>query len=340
MRNLSFLKLPQAGADTVIVFILILAVLILSLILIGLLREYLKTKKLREYFFKEAYERGLSEKEAQILWEYSIKLGRDPFLALEFKAPFEKVVDLYLKTDPEADEKLIQDMRSKLGFDYVPYFVPLVSTKDIELFQPAKLYTQTKESFEIALFDKDEKFMYWAVIDKKRIPNLTGQKVTISFVRKGDGIYKFEGVVEEVFVDNGKTVLKIPHTFELTRYQRREYTRVEVEIPVKIGVQLNEEVKWLKGEIVDISAGGAKVCISLSDYQTELQPMTSLTLSFILAGKQLNLKATVVNVYPRRHATCYGVKFEKIKPEEQKFIHDFVKKEQQKLAQLMVKNRG
>jgi len=340
MRDLSFLKLPQAGVDTIIVFILILAVLILSLILIGLLREYLRTKKLREYFFKEAYERGLSEKETQILWEYSIKLGRDPFLALEFKAPFEKVVDLYLKTDPNADEKLIQNMRSKLGFDYVPYFVPLVSTKDIELFQPAKLYTPTKESFEVALFDKDEKFMFWAVIDKKGIPNLVGQKVTISFVRKGDGIYKFEGIVEEMFTENGKTILKIPHTFELTRYQRREYTRVEVEIPVKVRVQIGEEIKWLKGEIVDISAGGAKVCISLSDYQTELQPMTNLTLSFVLAGKQFNLNATVVNVYPRRHTTCYGVKFEKIKPEEQKFIHDFVKKEQQKLAQLMVKNRG
>ncbi len=340
MRDLSFLKLPQAGIDTIITFILILAILILALILIGLLREYLKAKKLKEFFFKEAYERGLSDKEIQILWEYSLKLGRDPFLTLEFKAPFEKVVDLYLKTDPNADEKLVQDMRVKLGFDYVPYFVPLVSTKDIELFQPAKLYTQEKESFEIALFDKDEKYMYWAVIDKKGIPNILEQKVTISFVRKGDGIYKFEGTVEDMYTENGKTILKIPHTFELTRYQRREYTRVEVEIPVRVGIPVGEEIQWLKGEIVDISAGGAKVCIPLSESQTELQPMTQIILKFELAGKQLNLKSIVVNVYPRRHTTCYGVKYEGIKPEDQKFIHDFVKREQQKLAQLLVKNRG
>ena len=340
MRDLSFLKLPQASVDTVIIFILVLAVLILSLILIGLIREYIRKQKFRNYFFKEAFEKGLSEKEAQIIWEYSIKLGRDPFLALEFKAPFEKVVDLYLRTDPNADEKLVQDMRVKLGFDYVPYFVPLVSTKDIELFQPAKLYTKTKESFEIALFDKDEKFMYWAVIDKKNIPNLVGQQVTISFVRKGDGIYKFEGTVEDIYTESGKTILKIPHTFELTRYQRREYTRVEVEIPVKVGIKVEDKTEWIKGEIVDISAGGAKVCISLNEYESEIQPMTNLTLKFTLAGKELNLKATVVNVYPRRHTTCYGVKFEEIKPDEQKFIYDFVKKEQQKLAQLMVKNRG
>ncbi len=340
MRDLSFLKLPRAGIDTVITFILILAILILTLILLGLLREYLKTKKLKNYFFKEARDRGLTEQEAQILWDYSLKLGRDPFLTLEFKAPFEKVVDLYLKSDPNADEKIIQNMRIKLGFDYVPYFVPLVSTKDIELFQPAKLYTESKESFEVALFDKDEKYMYWAVIDKKGIPAVKGKKVTISFVRKGDGIYKFEGTVEDTYTENGKTILKIPHTFELTRYQRREYTRVEVEIPVKVGIPAGDKTEWLKGEIVDISAGGAKVCIPLSEYQQEIQPMTKLNLNFSLAGKEFNLKATVINVYPRRHTTCYGVKYEDIKPEDQKFIHDFVKKEQQKLAQILVKNRG
>ena len=340
MRDLSFLKLPQAGTNTVVVFLLILATFILFFILIGLVREFIKKKKLKAYFFKEAYDRGLTEKEAKILWEYSIKLGRDPFLSLEFKAPFEKVVDLYLQTDSNPDEKLVQDMRVKLGFDYVPYFVPLVSTKDIELFQPAKLYTESKEGFEIALFDKDERFMYWAVIDKRGIPRVVGQKVIISFVRKGDGIYKFEGTVEDVYSESGKVILKIPHTFEFTRYQRREYTRVEVEIPARVGIKIGDEVKWLTGEIVDISAGGAKVCISLSETQMEIQPMTELLLRFELAGRVFNLKTSVVNVYPRRHANCYGVKFEGIKPDEQKFIHDFVKKEQQKLAQLMVKNRG
>ena len=340
MRSLSFLKLPQAGVSTVIVFILVLTVFFLFLFLLGLIREYLRKKRLKEYFFKEAYDRGLTEKEAQILWDYSVKLGRDPFLTLEFKAPFEKVVDLYLNSDPNPDEKLVQDMRVKLGFDYVPYFVPIVSTKDIELFQPAKLYTEAKEGFEIALFDKDERYMFWAVIDKKRMPNIVGQKVTISFIRKGDGIYKFEGTVEDMFTENGKVILKIPHTFELTRYQRREYTRVEVEIPVRVGLKVGDEVKWLSGEIVDISAGGAKVCIPLSEAEFEIQPMSELLLKFELSGKPFNLRSTVVNVYPRRHTTCYGVKFEGIKPDQQKFIHDFVKKEQQKLAQLMVKNRG
>jgi c-di-GMP-binding flagellar brake protein YcgR len=311
MRDLSFLKFPAAGSNTVLLFILILLIFILFFILAGLLKEYLKRKNLKSSFFKEALERGLSEKEAQILWEYSLKLGRDPFLTLEFKAPFEKVVDLYLKEDPSPDEKIIQDMRIKLGFDYVPYFVPLVSTKDIELFQPAKLYLPDKSRYDVALFDKDERFMYWAIIEGSAPKELLGQRVTVSFVRKGDGIYKFESVVERTFVDNGKLILQMPHTFELTRYQRREYARIEVELPATVGIynKVADRVDWVSGEIVDISAGGAKVCISLQDLATELQPSTELILKFELDGRRFTLKASVVNVYPRRHTTCYGVKF-------------------------------
>ncbi|WP_456455807.1 flagellar brake protein [Thermovibrio sp.] len=341
MRDLSFLRIPTAKAETVLLFILIVIALILAFIFAGLVREFLRKKRLKESFFKEAFEKELTEEEAQILWEYSIKLGRDPFLALEFKAPFEKVVDLYLKESPNPNEELIKDMRMKLGFDYVPYFVPIVSTKDIDLFQPGKLYLPDGKKYEVALFDKDERFMYWAVIDRiTPAENLLGKKITISFIRKGDGIYKFEGEVLKTFTENGKLVIQIPHTFELSRFQRREYARVEVEIPTTITLKEREREERFTGEIVDISAGGAKVCIPLSELERELPPTEQLTLNFSLEGKSFNLKATIVNIYPRRHAICYGVKFENISPEEQKFIHDFVRKEQKKMAELALKNRG
>ncbi|MEO2083866.1 MAG: PilZ domain-containing protein [Desulfurobacteriaceae bacterium] len=343
MRSIDFLKFPKAETNTIMAFILIVLAIILFFILAGLIRNYIRTKYLRNSFFKEALERGLTEEEAQILWEYSQKLGRDPFLTLEFKAPFEKVVDLYLREDPSPREELVKEMREKLGFDYVPYFVPITSTKDIELFQPAKLYLPDKSSYEVALFDKDERFMYWAVIDENKRPRgIEGKPVTISFIRKGDGIYKFEGIVESTFIDNGKYILKIPHTFELTRYQRREHARVEVEIPVRFGFynKVQEEMVWTDGEIVDISAGGAKVCISLDKLGIELQPTTEVVLKFKLQDRPLHFKGVIVNVYPRRHANCYGIKFENIKPDDQSFIHNFVKKEQQKLAQLAVRNRG
>ncbi len=340
MRDLSFLRIPTAQGETILLFILLALAIILTLILIGLLREFLRKKRLKESFFKEAYERELTQEEAQILWEYSIKLGRDPFLALEFKAPFEKVVEIYLQESPNPKEELIKDMRIKLGFDYVPYFIPLVSTKDIDLFQSGKMYLPDGRKYEVALFDKDERFMYWAVIDKNTPrEELLGKKITISFIRKGDGIYKFEGEVVKTFTENGKLVVQIPHTFELSRYQRREYARVEVEIPTVITIKSKEGEIRINGEIVDISAGGTKVCISLSELERELPPTQQLNLEFSLEGRKFNLKATIVNIYQRRHATCYGTKFEDISPEEQKFIYDFVKKEQKKMVELALKNR-
>ncbi len=336
-------KLPSADYATFIIFALLIIAILLFFSLAGMVRVYIRNRKIKESFFREAIERGLTEEEAEILWTYSQKLGRDPFLSLEFKAPFEKVVDLYLKTDPDAKEELVTQMRQKLGFDYIPYFVPLTCTKDIELFQPAKLFLPGGQKADIALFDKDEKFMYWAIIDETPLPpTLAGETVKIQFIRKGDGIYTLEGRVEEIIRENGKNILKIPHTFELSRYQRREYARVEVELPASVGIYNKKEDKlvWIQAEIVDISAGGAKVCISLSTLNREIPQMSEILLSFTLNGKRFMLKGTVVNIYPRRNTNCYGIKFEDIKTEDQKFIHDFVKKEQQRLAQLMIKNRG
>jgi len=340
MGRLQFLKFPNPNAKTILIFMLVLVSFILFLFLLGLLREYYKKIRLKEYFLKEALEKGLTQEEAEILWKYSMELGRDPFLTLEFKAPFEKVVDLYLKLDPNASEEIVREMREKLGFDYVPYFVPIVSTKDIELFQTGKLYIEEGRAYEVSLFDKDEYYMYWAVIDRRKAPNLKGEKITISFIRKGDGIYKIEGTVVDMYEERGRQIIKIPHTFEFTRYQRREHARVEVELPAKVGIVQEGETEWIDGEIVDISAGGAKVCINLENYQKELKPLTEINLNFKLNGREFHLKAEVVNVYEYRHSNCYGVKFKEISPEEQKFIHDFVKKEQQRLAQLALKSRG
>ncbi|TCK03868.1 flagellar brake protein [Phorcysia thermohydrogeniphila] len=343
MQKLSFLKFPTAGANTLLIFVLLIVAFLLFIMLAGLIREYLKEKKLRISFFKEASEKGLTEEEATTLWTYSRKFGRDPFLALEFKAPFERVVDFYLKNAPNPKEELVQDMRMKLGFDYIPYFVPLTSTKDIELFQTAKLYISDKRRYEIALFDKDERYMYWTLLEPVAGgKELVGVEAKITFIRKGDGIYTFKEVIEKTSYENGKLILHMPHTFELTRYQRREYARVEVELAASVGIYDRKEgkTKWVSGEIVDISAGGAKVCIPLTELDTELSGMTEIILRFELNGHHFNQKATVVNVYPRRHTTCYGVKFEQIMPEEQKIIHDFVKREQQRLAQLAIRNKG
>jgi len=322
MNSLSILKFPSAEPASLASLAFGISALALLIVLGYLLLKYFKAKKAEKRFFEEASYRGLTGKEAGILWDYSLALGRDPFLSLEFKAPFEKVVDLYLSKAAAVNDPLVQEMRVKLGFDYVPYFVSLVTTKDLDLLQSARLYLPRGEALELVLTDKDERYMYWSVVGSSVPKGLVGSRATVSFVRKGDGIYKFEGLIEEV-QEGEQPVIKMPHTFRLTRYQRREYARIAVEVPVEVGLERDGSVVWLKGEVVDVSAGGAKVC--LPQELPELSPGTTVLLKFKLLDRDFSLKATVVNVYPRKHAVCYGVKFEDLRLEERKFLNDFVK---------------
>ncbi len=339
MGKFKILKFPSATTTSILIFIFSFLSFILFLFLVAVVKQYIKQKKLKSLFFKEAFEVGLSPEQANILWVYSERFGRDPFLTLEFKAPFEKVVDLYMNTDPDPKEELVSEMRTKLGFDVLPYFVPLTSTKDIEIFQTAKLYLPNNVSFDVALFEKDERFMYWAIVDMKPAVSLKqGEKVKISFIRKNDAVYSFEGQIIDTYYDNNKLILKIPHSFELSRYQRREHTRVEAEIKAELGIfdKTTGEIKWHSANIVDISVGGVKVC---PDFGTSLNlnPMDELIVEFELKGREFSIRSVVVNVYKRKTSTCYGIRFEKIKEVEQKIIFDFVKEQQQKLAAIVLR---
>jgi len=340
MRYIEYLKFPVASTGYIVLFFTLILLAALFILTVAFISSVYQKRKYKFSFMKEALEHGLTEKEAEILWTYSLKEGRDPFLALEFKAAFEKVVDLYLKEDPSPDENLVSEMREKLGFDVVPYFAPLVTTKDIELFQPAKVELPEDYSAEIVLFDKDEKYMYWAFADpfpKSRIK--VGDKVTITFLRRGDAIYKFTVPVEEVYEEKGRLIMKLPHTFTLTRYQRRNYARVEVDILCKLGVLTESGWKWYEGRLKDISVGGAKVCFPYGDDRPQVSVLSEVKIEFFLEGKPFSLNGTVVNEDLREKTLCVGIEFKDLKESDQQFIYKFVRKEQKRLAELYVRSR-
>ncbi|MBK3331835.1 PilZ domain-containing protein [Persephonella atlantica] len=330
----------RAATDTKTTELLILIFIILFLIVTFLFilnfRKALKAKFLKKLFMKTIKEKGLSEKAGDILWKYSTKLGRDPFLTLEVKASFEKAIDLYVQENPDYDEKLIQDTRKKLGFDFVPSFIPLSSTKDIDVFQSGRLTYQDK-TFNTSLYDKDERFMYWLLIDVSNPPDLKEKTVKIQFLRRDDAIYVMEGTVSEIITEGEKTVLKIPHHSELKRIQRRQYARIEVDMPVSVGriSENSSEVKWLEGNAKDISAGGMRICIPASQrIKFNLSIGTEIWLNFSLEGRDFQLKGTVVNILERKTTICYGIKFSNIKSKEETHIINFVKKQQQKMRNL------
>ncbi|WP_456395473.1 flagellar brake protein [Desulfurobacterium sp.] len=340
MRYLNYLKLPVASTSYVVVFLLLILFFALFLFTVAAVRKFMENRRYKASFFREALSKGLTEREAEILWEYSVKEGRDPFLTLEFKVAFEKVVNYYLSTVPDADEELVKSMRRKLGFDVIPFFVPLVSTKDIELFQPARIELPDGYSAEVTLFDKDERYMYWAFTNpfpKNRVRR--GDEVTFIFIKKADAIYKFTVPIEEIYEERDRIIIKVPHTFSLQRYQRRNFARVEVDILCKVGVSTDKGWKWYEGRLKDISGGGVRVCLPYDDGMPSISILTEVKLEFFLEGKHFSLNGNVVNEDLREKVLCFGVQFVDIKETDQQAILRFVKKEQKKLAELFVRNR-
>lgn len=306
-----------------------------------LFNRLLQRRQLRDRFFSFAQERGLSTGETGILWDYSNKTEVDPMLILEFKSPFEKVVDLYVKTDGNADEKLVQTMRKKLGFNNNFYFIPLSLTKDIELYQSAKVAIDGRRVVDAALYDKDEKYMHWLLLDIEHasiVPEKS--RIKITFLREGDAIYAFGSQIERIIQDRHKTIIKIPHTFELTRNQRRELSRASTDMPAFIGVaketEGDAEIIWYSGRIVDISAMGAKFRIPPEmneEYKIKLNE--ELEIKFEADKNQITSKAKIVSVGEEETATYIGLEFLDMKDALQGQIFKYVLNEQKKLVQFV-----
>lgn len=331
--------LSQTNINAIIFLILLIILIIITVMVISSTSKKMKKKYKYIEFEKFSKEKELTENQYRILWDYSEKLDRDPFLTLEFKSPFEKVIDLYMKENPNFDEELIKDMRKKLGFDYLPYFVPLTTTKDIELFQGGILRIRdTNMSAKVALYDKDEQYMYWVVLDVGSISISPGDVVKINFVRKSDAAYSVESQVAEVLEENGKYIIKVPHTFEFTRIQRREYPRVECDLDAYVGKKSGDKMEWISGKIMDISPSGARICVDPEQKSVLDGKVGSIVfLSFSILEKDIIQESEIVNIYEKQNIICYGVKFLGIKESVQRDIFDFVKKQQQHLAKLHAK---
>ncbi|MEZ0323728.1 MAG: PilZ domain-containing protein [Hydrogenothermaceae bacterium] len=329
-------KLSQIDLGAIIMLIVLIILMIVAVLSINYFSKRFREKYKYIEFEKFSKEKELSEKQYKILWDYSLKLGRDPFLALEFKSPFEKVIDIYIKENPNFDEELIKDMRKKLGFDHIPYFVPLTTTKDIDLFQGGILRIGENRIIKVALYDKDERYMYWIVTDDiNGLPVTSGDTVKINFVRKGDAAYIIEVPVEEISNDNGKIIIKAPHTFELIRVQRREYPRVETDLDCIIGKEVEEKTVWLEGKIIDISLSGARVCIPPEKKSIlNLKTGDQIYLQFDILNESIFQKSEVVNIYEKQKTLCYGLRFIDTKESVQRIIFDYVKRQQQALAKL------
>ncbi len=326
------------GDSTTTTLIVVLFFLALAIFFIAgfLLQKRLKAKHLRRYFETFAKERELTPQQIEILWHYSQQMERDPILVLEFKAPFEKVVDLYIHTDPHPDEELVRDMRKKLGFEVQSPYIPLITTKDIEIFQNGRMIFANNKAINVALYDKDERYMYWLAVDGDLPLSVhPGEVVKVVFVRQDDGIYSFEQPITEIAREGGKTIIKLPHTFDLNRIQRREYPRIKLDLPARLSFETSEGVVTIQGQLKDLSAGGARICVQKPlDNLKKIKYGDEVSLSFALDDTQLQIEAKVLERDIKPKAICLRTLFESIDDKIKDQILEYVQKEQLKIAQL------
>ncbi len=307
-------------------YINIALVVLVVLVIIGLavfaVLKYLENKNIYKEFERYAEERDLTPKEIKLLWKYSKKLSRDPLLALEFKSPFEKIINAYINSNSKYDEEMIKDIRKKLGFEVASTLQPITITKDIEIFQSGTLKTKAKNNYEVALYDKDEKYMYWMIFNVSNIPFdiKKGQRVKITFVRKDDANYLFESKILDAYLEKGKVIIKMPHTFDIHRLQRREIPRLKIEIKGTIRNKENLS-DWVVGEIHDLSPKGAKVCIDTKDKEKlNLLIDDKVEIQFILENKEFDLEGKVNNISEQRKTICYGIRIINIPKKDEEFI--------------------
>ncbi len=334
-------KHSQINIDFETIFF-ILAFITVIVIVFFIIKNLFGGNSEKNRFFKLAASKKLTKEEAEFLYRVSSKL-KDPALVLKLKPVFEKVIHTYISTHEDIDEDLIKRIREKLGFNKKSKYTPLISTKDIDILQKASItILKSMISLEAILHDKDERFMYWHLSDIDRIhPEFLDSDVDVSFIRYEDAVYKFSSYVESIYMDKGKVILKIPHSLNLTRIQRRKYARVSVSLSGKLGVLKKydndlEKLHWIDVEILNISAGGAYICLKKeNEKHISDEKVKSLTLKFKLESVTITSDIEIVRKKENEDFVCYGVKFSDISEKYQEIIYDYVRKKQIELKKIM-----
>ncbi|WP_461829708.1 flagellar brake protein [Aquifex sp.] len=316
---------PRELLILVVVFLLFS----LSIAIPFLYMKISRRRELKRIFFSHAKDYDLTQEEAELLWRYASKLPINPLLVFEKKVIFEKVVDEIVKKGEPEEIKMIPVIRMKLRYDTLPWFIPLSTTRDIDIYQTGTLIVGEYRT-EAYVYDKDEEYIYIALMSS--IPVKVGDKVKFFFVRENDARYSFEGEVEKIFSEAGRTVIALRHTDKITRIQLRESIRWKVEIPARF--RFGENLQALsqeeyEGIIEDISVRGVRLCYSGN---LPLKEGDFVLLDFSLRHhdfKGIIGRVMYKKVYERK--TCYGIKFEDITRKEEQIIEQFILEEQRKL---------
>ena len=239
---------------------LALGVLLLAWLAAARLRRKLaRGDELRQH----AAKLGLTPEQREGATSLARRHGADPLTFLTHLEVFERVtaqalagVEARAPQSPLAD--LIRGLRVALGFDRLPAFFPLLTTR--ELSRGLALDVAGLRG-EVARVDERG----FAVEVHGPLPASPGQTIALSLAHAREARYSPQCVLQEsAQVRPDLWVLVFAHDEAPARVQRRDYARVPTEGPVRLrlpapapgGRGRGEEVE---GRLVDVSAGGLQL---------------------------------------------------------------------------------
>jgi c-di-GMP-binding flagellar brake protein YcgR len=217
-----------------------------------------------------------------------------------FERCIDKSVQRTLGTSPLSsvindEDMVLSSIRKKLGYNFLPFEHPLVSSRNIEIGQSVSVFSNVNKQPSQAIHAivvMNQQFALRLKIECKpeEIPAYRqGEMLIVAFARQGDGIYGFD---MSVLSFDGGSNLELQHTFAMKRNQLRQFVRIEVNLPLKVRVvqTINEDDKPLQGKqfeakLVDISGGGLSFLLDRPLVPGEVVSMNFHLNSVVLSGQ-------------------------------------------------------
>ena len=324
---------PSLSDVLTVLFILFLVVG--GIIFFYVLSKYRLRLSIKRDFFITGRSFELKDEEMSLLWSCVSNLD-EPQKVYVSKTLFEKCVSKIVRQDPSKID-MIGIIRRKLKFDFLPWFLPLSTTREIDMYQTGFIVYKNS-SYSAAVWDKNDLELHIAILDASYPQISPGEEVKFSFLREDDGRYYFSAQVIRTYMDRSRLVLVLPHTENLSKIQLRESIRWRVRLPVKVlvvepsqiaSLLLSEGLEGLiEGTMENISTSGARICF---DRFMDVKEDSRVFVAFELKGIKIEAFGVVRNIKANPEKTCIGVKFENLSQEQEDAIRKFIIEEQREM---------
>ena len=276
---------PRSGEITWYA-IAVLGLLALGLVLVLAFYFYRRRQQRQQRqaaFFKQAQQLGLKPNHSRFLWQRAVhNKMNDPLLLLSSPYIFDRQIGPFLiqlaqRLPKDGRLAIAQSIRALLGYNQVEPEHPLSSTWQLEPGQTLLLgIDKPSPNSAWVLVQQDMAGLHLAPLlgsnDQSMAKLEPGRRLKAQLWRNDDTAYYFASKLLSRKLDGREPVYVIAHSARLKRVHKRNYFRLQVQLPLTFfGLSqaptatqsaIIDDSSPLEGQVVDLSAGGLGAIIA------------------------------------------------------------------------------